>query len=73
MHGISSHNALSFCKFRSLLLYFSKQLQRLILTLTPECDLDLEFWNINIMCNIPSNMIYYFVKFDKICSAGVKL
>ena len=36
--------------------------------MTPDCDLDLEFGQTNIMCNIPFNYGLLFMKFDKICS-----
>ena len=56
-----------------LLYFFLRNCRDLFLLLTQDCDLGLELGYINIMCNIFLIMVYFFVKFDKICSRRFKV
>ena len=51
----TSHNASSFYEVKWSLLWYFSNCWDIFWTLTPNCDIDLEFGHINIMCDILSN------------------
>ena len=59
-------NEVCFCTFLS-------SDRDVFLPLTPECDLDLEFGHINIVCEIPSNYALLFCGLIKFAPAGLKV